>query len=196
MVSIPSVELGLTTSILTDLIQQMIAFLRFVLLVFAVIYATAEDKNLESKGGMTARQESSFKAEINKNRLAKILEDLKSLNHRDAKKLHRILMHGKVQRKLNKALRKETGKIGNKNIFLQLRVSDVNHSGESSQLNIHQLKRFLAHSKKPSLELERAFKRTEIALKEDSDISSGRKLDQKIADDDKAQKPKPHEVQN
>lgn len=123
---------------------------------FAVICATAGDRNAESKGGMTARQESASEAELkNKNRLAKILQDLKSLDHCGVKKLHRILMHGKVQRKLNKALRKDTGKTGNKNIFLQLRASDVNHGGENSQFNKHQLKRFLTHSKKPSVELER-----------------------------------------
>lgn len=100
-------------------------------------------------------------------------------------------MHGKVQRKLNKALRKETGKIGDKKIFVQLRASDVKNSGDNSQLNMHQLKRFMALSKKPSLELERTSKRGKIALEENTATRTKKTSDKKMAEDNKAlEKPK------
>ncbi|KAJ7372759.1 hypothetical protein OS493_018037 [Desmophyllum pertusum] len=169
----------------------MSGLFRFLLLLSAVICVTAENKNGENKRGITARQESPSKVGNNKYRLAKILEEMKSLDHRGVKKLHRILMHGKVQRKLNKALRKETGKIGDKKIFVQLRASDVKNSGDNSQLNMHQLKRFMALSKKPSLELERTSKRGKIALEENTATRTKKTSDKKMAEDNKAlEKPK------
>lgn len=165
---------------------KMIGFFRFVPILIVIICVVAEEKNVENKGDKIVSQENPSIAEANKHRLAKILEDLRSLDHHHAKKLRRILMYGKVQRKINKALRKEAEKFGNKNILMQLRASDAKNSGKDSKWNMHQLKRVLKLSKIPSLDLERGFKREKIAHEEKTYQRPEGKSDQKITEDDKA----------
>ena len=167
----------------------MTGFLRFVLLLVAVMCVTADDKSVEIKGQMAGRQESSAKEKNKNGGLAKILEDLRTLDHHDLKKVHKILMKGRILRKLNKALRKEADKkMGNKNILTQLRASDA-MNGEKSELNTHELKRYMhmALGKRPALEkLELAFKKSEIGL-EEKPATNG-KSDEKETVDDKAHK--------
>lgn len=163
----------------------MTVLLRVVLLLLAVICVSAEEKREENKGDMDARQESPADAK-NKNRLTKILEDLRTLDHHDVKKLHRILMKDRILRKLNKALRKERNEMRNKNVLTQLRASGLKDSGDSSELNMHQLKRFMALAKRPSLEnMERAFNKAGIALEEKQ---STKESDEKKAVDVQAPK--------
>lgn len=165
----------------------MAMLLRLALILFALICVTAEDKDKDNKGDIAAQQESPAEAKkFNKNKLAKILEDLQTLDHHDVKKLHRILMKGRVLRKLNKALRKEAEtKMGNKNILTQLRAFDANKIGESHQLNIHQLKRFMKLGKSPALE---KMERTNAEISLEKNPSGTKELsDEKKSVDDKAQ---------
>lgn len=95
-------------------------------------------------------------------------------------------MKDRILRKLNKALRKERNEMRNKNVLTQLRASGLKDSGDSSELNMHQLKRFMALAKRPSLEnMERAFNKAGIALEEKQ---STKESDEKKAVDVQAPK--------
>lgn len=126
----------------------------------AVICIAVDDTSGEENSDAVIHQESLMEEkDINQNRLAKVLEDLRSLDHHDLKKVRRILIKQRILKKLNKALRKESGK----GILMNLAGAAVNNIGENGQLTIHQLKRLLAHSKKASSEkLEMGFHKADI----------------------------------
>lgn len=126
----------------------------------AVICIAVDDTSGEENSDAVIHQENLMEEkDINQNRVAKVLEDLRSLDHHDLKKVRRILIKQRILKKLNKALRKESGK----GILMNLAGAAVNNIGENGQLTIHQLKRLLAHRKKVSSEkLEMEFHKADI----------------------------------
>ena len=140
----------------------------FVFLLAAVICIAADDINGEKNSDAVIHQENLMEEkDLNQNRMAKVLEDLRSLDHHDLKKVRRILMKQRILKKLKKALRKESGK----GSLMNLAAADVNNIAENGELTIHKLKRLLAHSKKDSSE------KLEMGLHR-ADIKQGMKLPQ------------------
>ena len=126
-----------------------------ILLLVLVVSTISEGKKEKMKKALAVIHENPAKqGKANKNHLANILADMKTLDSHDIAKLHRILMHGKVLRKLNKALKKEA------NDLVRLSSSDANAMAKEKQSDLHQLKRLmLLKEKSPVVRLTKQFRK-------------------------------------